>query len=356
MKKLLTVLLLVFVVAAAAACGSSGTDSGNSGSGGTSGQNSGGDSAKKITLTYAFFAPENTFPAAQMKFWAEELNKRTNGQVEVQMFFGGTLLDAANMYDGVKSKIADIGLSAMTYEPGRFPLIGIAEMPAGYPNGKVASQVINELMKEFPPESFKDYKIITAFATEPAYIMSTKRISNLNEMKGAQLRISGNLTPVIQALGGAPVGMSMGEVPEALQTGVVEGNISSREVLKDLQLAEFTKYVTDFPLSITTFAAVMNKDVWESLPPNVQQVIDELRDETAAYAGEYLDNHVQESLEWAKAEHNLEIVTLSDEEKAKWSEKIAPLQAQYVKQMNDQGLPGDEFKKRLDELIQQFSQ
>jgi TRAP-type C4-dicarboxylate transport system substrate-binding protein len=175
-------------------------------------------------------------------------------------------------------------------------------------------------------------------------------------MKGAQLRISGNLTPVIQALGGAPVGMSMGEVPEALQTGVVEGNISSREVLKDLQLAEFTKYVTDFPLSITTFAAVMNKDVWESLPPNVQQVIDELRDETAAYAGEYLDNHVQESLEWAKAEHNLEIVTLSDEEKAKWSEKIAPLQAQYVKQMNDQGLPGDEFKKRLDELIQQFSQ
>lgn len=309
-----------------------------------------------ITLSYAFFAPENTFPAVQMKKWAEELKKRSQGQVEVEFFFGGALLDVHNMYDGVKNRVADIGLSATTYEPGRFPLLGISDLPSGYPNAKVSSQVVNELIQTFPPEALQEFKIITSFATEPSYIQSKVPISSLEELRGKQLRISGALNPVLEALGAAPVGMSQAEVPEALQTGVIEGNVSSREVLKDLKLAEMVPYVTDFPLTVTTFVAVMNRDVWNSLPHNIQQIIDDLNSEMAAFTGEYLDNHVQESLEWAQQEHELQLVSLSEEEKKRWEEKLRPLQEAYVQELEQKGLPASEYHQKLYELISKYSQ
>lgn len=58
------------------------------------------DDAQVITLSYAFFAPAQSFPAVQMEHWAKELSERTDGRVEVDLFPGGSLLTASNMYDG----------------------------------------------------------------------------------------------------------------------------------------------------------------------------------------------------------------------------------------------------------------
>lgn len=316
---------------------------------------SGGGDEEKITLSYAFFAPDNTFPAVQMKKWAEELEKRTDGKVEVDMFFGGTLLEASNMFDGVSNGTADIGLTATTYEPGRFPLLEISDLPNDYPNSEVASQVVADLINEYPPEALKDFKVITSFATEPAYIQSTKSISNIKELSGTQLRIAGALTPVMEALGAAPVGMSQAEVPEALQTGVVDGNVSSREVLKDLKLAEYVKYVTDYPLTINTFVAVMDKDRWESLPEDVKQVIDELSKEMTVFTGKYLDEHTEEALKWSAETEGLEIVPLTEDESKRWEETIKPIQDEVVKKAEEKGLPGSEYRERIKELVEQYS-
>ena len=168
-----------------------------------------------------------------MQKWAEELEKRTNGQVKVELFPGGSLLDASNMYDGIKSRVADIGLSVTSYEPGRFPLLSVSDMPSGYPNAYVASKVVYDLIQEYPPESFKDFKMITAFTTEPAYVQTVDKIAVLEDLQGKELRIAGALTDIVKKLGAAPVGMSQAEVPEALQTGIIDGYITSREVLKE---------------------------------------------------------------------------------------------------------------------------
>lgn len=344
MKKSLLVLLssLLFLSIAVTGCGG----------GGESGDNASGE---VIKLKYAFFAPASTFPAKQMEKWKEELEKRTDGKVEVQLFPGGTLLAANNMYDGVKDGVADIGLSSTTYEPGRFPLLDIADMPSGYPNAEVASQVVYDLVNEYPPEAFKDFKIITAFATEPAHIQTVKPVRSLEDLKGMQVRISGSLTPILKKLGASPVGMAMSEVPESLQTGIIDGSISSREVLLDLKLAETVKYTTDYPLAINTFVAVMNKEVWESLPADVQKAIDDLGPEMAVFTGKYMDNHVQEALKWSQEEEGLEIISLSEEEKARWDEIIKPLQDDYVKELEGKGLPAKEYKAKLYELIEKYS-
>lgn len=314
-----------------------------------------GSSQEVIKLSYAFFAPANTFPARQMEEWKKELEERTGGRVEVQLFPGGTLLAANNMYDGVRDGVADIGLSSTTYEPGRFPLLDISDMPSGYPNSEVASQVVYDLVKEFPPEAFKDFKIITVFATEPAHIQTVKPVKKLEDLKGMQVRISGALTPILKKFGASPVGMAMSEVPESLQTGIIDGSISSREVLLDLKLAETIKYTTDYPLAINTFVAVMNKDVWESLPPDVQQVIDDLSLEMAVFTGKYMDRHVQEALQWSQEEQGLEIISLIPAEKSRWDEIVKPLQDDLVKELEGKGLPAEEYQTRLHELVGKYS-
>jgi len=339
-KKFLFLLISVAMVVFLGACSSSSSTD---------------EDGDKITLSYAFFAPDNTFPAVQMKKWAEELEKRTDGKVEVDLFFGGTLLEADNMFDGVINGTADIGLTSTTYEPGRFPLLEISDLPNNYPDSEVASQVVADLINEYPPEALKDFKILTAFATEPAYIQSTKSISNLEELSGTQLRISGALTPVMKALGAAPVGMAQSEVPEALQTGVVDGNVSSREVLKDLKIAEYVQYVTDYPLTINTFVAVMNKDKWEILPEDVKQVMDELNKEMTVFTGQYLDKHTEEALNWSAEEEGLEVVPLSEEETKVWDETVEPVKADAVKKAEEQGLPGEEYRDRIKELVEQYS-
>ena len=312
--------------------------------------------ADNINLSYAFFAPSQTFPAVQMEHWAKELNERTDGQVNVNTFSGGTLLTAANMFDGVLNGVADIGLSATSYEPGRFPLLNLAGNLTGIEvNSQVASQAVYELIKEFPAETLglEEFKVITAFTSEPGYLHTQDPVTSLEDIEGQEIRVPGDSTAVVQALGGVPVGLSQSETGEALQAGIVSGYVGSRETLMDLQYARNVSYITDYPLTNVVFVAVMNKQRWDALPENVQQEIDALGAEMASYAGKYLDDHIQESLTWATENHDLEELSLSEEEAERWSSLLEPINEQRLEEVAAQGFPAFELRDRFIELIEQ---
>src|SRR5699024_12796854 len=110
----------------------------------------------------------------------------------------------------------------------------------------------------------------------------------------------------------------------------IEGTISYREVLKDLKLAETVNYVRDYPLTITIFVAVMNKNKWEGLPDSVKKVIDELNGEMSLFAGKYLDDHVEEVMEWSQDTEGVEVLTLSPEETKRWEDTLQKMQGNVV--------------------------
>lgn len=312
--------------------------------------------ADNINLSYAFFAPSQTFPAVQMEHWAKTLNERTDGQVNVNTFPGGTLLTAANMFDGVLNGVADIGLSATSYEPGRFPLLNLAGNLTGIDvNSQIASQTVYELIKEFPAETLglEEFKVITAFTSEPGYLHTQEPVTSLEDLEGQEIRVPGDSTAVVQALGGVPVGLSQAETGEALQAGIVSGYVGSRETLMDLQYARNVSYITDYPLTNVVFVAVMNQQRWDSLPESVQQEIDALGAEMASYAGKYLDEHIQESLAWAAENHDLEQLSLSEEEAKRWSTLLEPINEQRLEEVAAQGFPAFELRDRYIELIEQ---
>jgi TRAP-type C4-dicarboxylate transport system substrate-binding protein len=312
--------------------------------------------AADITLNYAFFAPASTFPGKQMDHWAAELKKRTGGKVQVRTFPGGSLLSARDMYDGVSKGVADIGLGSPSYDPGRFPLTSGVSLPLGFPSSTVASQVLWALTKEFKPKEFESYKVIAMFTTEPGHIQTRTPVRNAADLAGMKLRASGTGVPVLTALGAAPVGMPMPEVPQAVQTGVIDGHMTSREVLKDFKLAEMLKYTTDYPTVVTSFAAVMDRKRWDRLPDDVKKVIDQLAEEMPVWTGRYHDEqNVGEALAWSKKEHGLEIISLSAEERKAWDAKLEPMVTQWQAEMKAKGLPAERYVTRARELSAQFS-
>jgi TRAP-type C4-dicarboxylate transport system substrate-binding protein len=295
--------------------------------------------AAPITLSYANFPPAPTFPCVQMERWKKEVEKRTGGKVAINTFPGSTLLDAKSMMDGVIAGTADIGCLCMAYQPGRFIVTNATALPLGFPNATVASLTLWDVYRKNKPEEFAKVKALTMFTCAPANIYAKVPVKNLEDLKGLELRASGGVAQVLQVLGAAPVGMPQSEAPEALQKGVVKGAASSLETLMDFKYAELCKYVTIFNGPVYPFAVVMNMDKWNSLPKDVQEVMEGLGTEQAWWTGNYMDKHVDESVEWSKKNYNIEITELSGAETARWNKLIRPLIDKWVTDANAKGLP-----------------
>ncbi len=298
------------------------------------------DSAAVIELSYANFPPPETFPCVQMERWKEEVEKRTNGRVRIRTYPGGTLLGAKAIYDGVADGTAAIGNFAMSYQPGRFPVSEAADLPHFFPDSKTASHRLAALLKQENPAEFAEVKLLTAFTCPPGVIMSSAPIKDVTSLNNATLRSSGTSLEALKLLGAAPVAMPQSDVPDAIHKGVISGIVSSGEVMKDMNYAAYCKYVVEARLPVISFAVVMNKKKWDSLPDDVKQVLDDLYFEQADWTGAYVDKHVEDALEWSKATHGVVVTRVDDAQLAAVQARLAPMMEAYVQRVAQKGIDG----------------
>jgi len=303
--------------------------------------------AAPINLNYANFPPAPTFPCVQMERWKGEVEKRTGGKVAIKTFPGGTLLGAKNMMDGVIAGQADIGCLCMAYQPGRFIVTNATALPMGFPDATVASLTLWDLYRKQKPEEFAKVKVLTMFTCAPANIYAKKPVRSLEDLKGLELRASGGVAQYLKMLGAAPVGMPQSETPEALQKGVVQGAVSSLETLMDFKYAEICKYVTMINGPVYPFAVVMNMEKWNSLPKDVQEVMDGMGTEQAWWTGNYMDQHVIKSIEWSKKNHNIEIIELTQKELDRWDKLLKPIPDKWSEDAKARGLPARTILKDI---------
>ncbi|MBQ6474302.1 MAG: TRAP transporter substrate-binding protein [Victivallales bacterium] len=296
--------------------------------------------AETIVLSYANFPPPETFPCVQMERWKEEVEKRTGGRVKIKTYPGGTLLGAKEIYDGVVAGTAAIGNFAMSYQPGRFPVSEAADLPHFFPNSKVASRRLAEMLRQENPAEFAEVKVLTAFTCPPGVIMSTKPVESVTDLKRANLRSSGTSLEALKLLGAAPVAMPQSDVPDALHKGVISGIVSSGEVMKDMNYAVQCKHVVEARLPVISFAVVMNQKRWNELPEDIKKILDDLYLEQADWTGAYVDQHVEDAFQWSKETHQVQIKQISEKELAAVQERLAPMMDAYVERVKAKGIDG----------------
>lgn len=302
----------------------------------------GGSAEAQTRLTYSNFFPPTHVQSQLAEKWCREVEKRTDGEVVIDYYPGSTLTKAKQCYDGVVEGMSDIGLSALAYSRGRFPVMAAVDLPLGYTSGVQATKVANDVYAKFRPAELDDVQVMYFHAHGPGLLHTAKKpVKTLEDMKGLKLRATGNSGLLVQALGAAPVPMSMSDSYQAIQKGVVKGGMYPVETNKGWKMAEVVDYMTEtFPVGYTTtFFVVMNKDRWNALSDKARAVITELNGQWSVLHGKAWDESDTVGREYFKSKGG-EIIPLSAEEGERWKAAAAPMLEEYVKDVDARGLPG----------------
>jgi TRAP-type transport system periplasmic protein len=300
--------------------------------------------AETIKLKYGqYFATTHKNAALTAQF-SEEIKKRTNGRVEVTHYPGGTLTTAPKMFQAVVTDICDIGFGAIAYNQGRFPVLEAADLPLGRSDGWVASQVADDFYRKFTPKEWDSVHALFFSASGPNVVYTTKTaVRKLEDMKGVKLRGIGKMADTLRALGASPMPLDIVDLYEGVRRGVLEGAMLPLETLKGFKIGELAKYVTaSWKVGATnTFYAIMNKEKWNSLPPDIKKIIDEV-------SMEFKEKH---AMAWNDLDleggaffkqNGGQIFQLSDAEAQRWQKAVEPVIVNYKKDVLAKGFKAEE--------------
>ncbi len=300
--------------------------------------------ADVIKLKFTNYFPPTHMNSIIMDKYCKELTKRSNGKLEITHYTGGTLLTAPKIAVGIASGIADIGLSHCSYSRGRFPVMEIMELPLGFPSSWVATHAANDFYNKFKPKEWDTYHTLM-FSTSPPCVVQTlnKPVKTLDDIKTLKIRGTGRIADITKALGATPMPLEMVDVYESLRRGVLDGNLGNFEQMKGFRIGELLKFnTTSWKISsVNIFYVVMNKNKWNSLPPDMQKLITD-------YTKEFLE-------EWAVSWNDIEIegrefflkqggqiVPISDAEIGRWVKAVEPVIAEFKKDLVTKGYkPGE---------------
>jgi TRAP-type C4-dicarboxylate transport system substrate-binding protein len=296
-----------------------------------------------IILKFAHFVPSTTAEGKLIQEWADEVGKRTSGRVKVNVYPGATLMPPQQIYDGITKEVADIGYGIFAYHRGRFPLTEVVDLPLGYKDPRVPSRMINEYYKKFKPKELDDVKVLFLEAHGRNIISTKKPVSRLSDLQGMKIRSTGLSTKIVTALGGTAVGLPITDAYDAMSKGVIEGILLDWGGLLNYRLGDVIKYHIESPGAASTvaFYTVMNQDKWNSLPPDIQAIVDKLDQE-------WIERVSQKWADWETTgkdellKNGGKIITLSRADSDLWREKMKPILDDYVSSTKAKGLPGDQ--------------
>ncbi|MFP4213382.1 MAG: TRAP transporter substrate-binding protein [Desulfohalobiaceae bacterium] len=322
------------------------------------------DSNEVYNLTMATFWPSTDFQVQEgHKKWIEEVEERSNGRIQIDFHPGEALLGAKEIYNGVVDGVADIGTTCPSYTSGMFPLTEAFELP-GYKNvnATAASMTFHEGYKEIKDkldiDEFEEVKVLTLWATGPGHLMTRKEpVHNLDDLSDKEIRAVGGTVPPLKKLGAKTHALPMSESYLALDQGIVDGILGPTDILKGFKLAEVVDYATETPdLYNVVFMKVMNQETWNSLPQDLQQIIQEVSEEYALKYGKLRAEYTTQGLKYAKQEHDLQEIQLDPEEEQKWLERIQPVVEEWIQEKEEDGLPAKEVVEIVEELDAEYSQ
>ena len=284
--------------------------------------------------------------------WAKEVEKRTNGRVKVVVFPGATLTPAAQTYDSLSKGVIDVAMGILSYTPGRTPLSEVICLPVGLTTGSQATRMADAFFKKFQPKELSDVKIFYLMGCPPIMFHTKVPVNKIDDLKGLRIKGDPNTLKIISAAGASPTTIPLAETYDSVKRGLAEGIFLPVETLKGWKFGEVVKYTYENSASncIGSFYLAMNKDKWNALPKDLQQIIEKINEEwfeKQANLWDEIDNEARDFL--AKSGHKFAKATPEDE--ARMRQRMQPILTKYVSDMKTRGLPGAEALKFCQDFV-----
>ncbi|SEQ36126.1 TRAP-type C4-dicarboxylate transport system, substrate-binding protein [Amphritea atlantica] len=287
--------------------------------------------------------------------WADKIEAESGGRISVEVYPSGTLAKPPAQYDAVKNGIMDVTATVQGYSANRFPLTQIVELPGVAKDAVNGSCILQSLLDEkLISEEYEDTKPIFLYTHGPGLLHTRDKLIKVpSDLSGLRIRRPTTVVAeLLTELNAQPVGMPAPGSYTAMQRGVIDGVAFPWEAMASFRLNELTNTHTEVGgLYTISFIVTMNKRVYNSLPADLQAIIDKNSGLTwAEKAGEVFDALDVVGKKQAKdAGH--EIFTIEGGvNNPDWKPLLDKASQNYIDSLEAKGLPAKKVYTRAREL------
>jgi TRAP-type C4-dicarboxylate transport system substrate-binding protein len=288
---------------------------------------------KPITLNLATVPPPVGSTGDELNWYANEIEKRTNGAVTIKIAWASTLAGPREMPDAIRTGSIDIAhLPWVAFHPSLVPLHTItmkcAAFRASHPLALwMAGLKLYDEFPEFDEEYAANNMIRVGYRGTGGINIETKKpIKVIEDFKGLKIVVHGLVDQaLIKAVGGVPVAMMPNQVADNMLKGVIDGAGNATTSSVRFKTFEAAKYYIRFDKPVlgqdTGFAITMNLDTWKKLSPDIQKIFLEVRDE---YPLKFVEFDIKDTEKAYKTieDAGVEIIRLPTSETERWKALI----------------------------------
>lgn len=355
MKKLTLFLISLVVLFMAAGCQvEQSSPSSTSGEGAEEGE-------EKIVLRASTGLPENHIWMTSLLIpWMDKVEKDSNGKVEFELFAGGELVALGQEFDALNAGTIDVALPIMPlYDPSRFPLSEVTMLPLAETSMETFNKAFADLIygdfqfeggETFSESEFTSNKLkVWAMNGGSAYVLSTTgtNVDSIEDIQGLRIRTGSRLNELyVKNVGATPISMPQTDGYDALSRGTIDGTLMAVGDWGGWGYQELFKYVLEGAY-IGHFSAVfgMQEEKWNSLPADVQEVLDNAAQELQLGIEQHEKMLAEEKKVYDEVEGKVEFETLGDLDPATRDHIMAAMSKtwfDWIELMEADGQPGKE--------------
>ena len=311
--------------------------------------------AKTYKLRFTDHNPGRGSRAEAQKWWASEIEKRTNGQVKVKFYWGQALVKAKEALKGIGSGLVDVGTIVGVYTPADLPFWNLANAPFGVRDAWVGMKTWQELHKTSPElqaeTKKKKVRILVNFATGPTNLMSKTPIRSAADLKGLKVRATGGWSKLLVGMGASTVRIGFGELYQALDKGTVDATQNYTYAARAFRHYEVAGHITEVEMGqVLGFGIGINAKKFNSMPKDVQQVILDVSEETVDKFGKLLVDDIQDAKKAMIAGidgRKVQFHTMDPAERERWKAQSNFFTDDWLAKMKENGIDGQPFIDRF---------
>jgi len=322
-----------------------------------------GAQAQEVTLkVHHFWNTQAPPPQKVLQPWCDKIAAESNNRMKCQVFpamqLGGT---PAQLIDQVRDGVVDVVFTLPGYTAGRFPVMEVFELPFMTTSAEAGAKAAWDFYTKYGQKEFASVKPLMFAVHDNGYVHTRdKQIKSLADLRGLKMRAPTRMTnKLLASLGATPVAMPMPAVAEAVNKGVIDGFLLPWEVIPSVRLQEMVKFHSETDesrpaLYTSVFILAMNPAKYNSLPPDLKAIIDRNSGaELSAAAGQFWDASKPPGRKTA-VDRNNTFYTLPASELDNWIKASAPLNDEWVANMDKLGMPGKQMLQDARDLLDKY--
>ena len=283
--------------------------------------------AADFTFKYGNAQPESAIRSQSMNFFEEELEKRTDGRIEVENYFNAVLGNEREMMDQVTTGLLQGTRGGFFVDAN--PKYNIYQLPflvSGW--DEMQCLVASDFTKEVEAGAEANGYHIPATGISQgfrAYTNNVRPITKVEDLAGLKIREpqSDLMIATGTALGSVPIAMPFSEAYQAFKQGVIDGQHNPPQNIWDFKIQEVQKYMTITNHMTGPDPFIVSKAWYDTLPDDLKATFDEVAAEAMAMSDSLYREAEGKVIE--EIGKTVEINTLSEEALEGFRAKVAPV-------------------------------